>query len=199
MGFYVTDQDPHGFVLHNSTNPWLHWVLRQIPATINEDIRDNLASNLKHIIVGLELKASLLRAHLEREPGSNSRLFESYAQIMNFEFCVGTYSILEGLGSVIWFDQNENDGTNPGKFGRNDWRSSLAATYDSDNEGDLVNLVRTVESVRDKLHQDKLVSRIQIDWHAFDSDRSFIPAIRALRIILARSPQGLPEHSPLFE
>lgn len=199
MKFYITTEEQLGFVFQNATDPWLHWVHRQIPDRIHRDIRSNLASNLKHILVGLELKAGLLRAHHEREFGSNSRLYESYAQNINFEFCVGTYSVLEGIGSVCWFDQNEMDGANPGRIRRDDWRASLSAKYDPDNQRDLANLVNSVESVRDKLHQDKLVYRSQIDWHAFDAQRSFVPAITALQTIFDRSPQGLPGESTLFQ
>jgi hypothetical protein len=51
--------------------------------------------NLKHVLVGLEMKAALIVPHAKR----GKLLFESYFHMLNFEFCLGMFSICEGLGS----------------------------------------------------------------------------------------------------
>src|SRR3954453_7353209 len=73
-------------------------------------VHDRLVSNLKHILVGLEMKAALVVPHAKRGNGK-SLLYEPYFQPMNFEFCVGTFSICEGLGSALWLVENGRDGS----------------------------------------------------------------------------------------
>ncbi|WP_201723675.1 hypothetical protein [Bradyrhizobium neotropicale] len=48
-------------------------------------MQPRLISNLKYVLVGLEMKAALFVPHAKR----GKLLFESYVHILNFEFCVG--------------------------------------------------------------------------------------------------------------
>ena len=44
--------------------------------------------------------------------------------------------------------------------------------------------VGSAKGVRDKLHQDKVGARAEIDWHAFTYEKAFAPAARAMRSLL---------------
>jgi len=50
-------------------------------------------------------------------------------------------------------------------------------------------------SVRDKLHQDKIGARADIDWHAFSYDAAFVPASHAIRTLLRREASAVPATS----
>src|SRR3546814_3349663 len=73
---------------------------------------------------GLELKAALIVPHAERWAGP-SLLFEPYLHIMNFEFCVGVFSICEGVGSALWLRENNLDGSAADRIGQPQWKPSL--------------------------------------------------------------------------
>ena len=109
--FYLTNElpEPVGYVTISETEPWGRWLAASIPLGLHRDVRNRLMSNLKHILVGLEMKAALVIPHQLREQG-HSLLFEPYAQILHFEFCTGVFSVCEGLGCrrfrftlVAWF------------------------------------------------------------------------------------------------
>src|SRR4051794_20742425 len=106
--FYITrcDERPDGFYAISESSQWVRWLNENIPEEIDNNIRWRLNSNLKHLLVGLELKAALVEAHYDRAPGERPLLFEPYAQNFNLEFCVAAFSVLEGIGSAHWLRQN---------------------------------------------------------------------------------------------
>src|SRR4051794_26954582 len=166
--FYLTllPDNPDGYVKVSTSADWEGWVRECLPGGLNEQVKRRLISNLKHVLVGLELKAALIVPHAQRGTGK-SILFEPYVHIMNFEFCVGVYSLCEGIGSAIWLRKNGLDGAAADRVGPDDWKPSLVNTFDEFGKFALDADVDRVKSVRDKLHQDRLGARENIDWHAF--------------------------------
>src|SRR3546814_921754 len=145
---------------------------------------------------GLELKAALIVPHAERWAGP-SLLFEPYLHIMNFEFCVGVFSICEGVGSALWLRENNLDGSAADRIGQPQWKPSLINKFDPAGDHDLGADVDRVRNVRDKLHQDRLGARENIDWHAFSFEDAFSPALRALRCLLQTNPEHVPVQTNL--
>jgi hypothetical protein len=190
--FYITDERPEGYVVLSQANQWVRWLARNTPADIPADIRIRLNSNLKHLMVGLELKTALIEGH-EQGRHDHSVLFESYFQNFISEFCVAAFSVLEGLGTVHWLAQN-GDANGPN---RNQWRQALVAVYDENGEHGLNDNVGSTLEVRDKLHQDRLGMRDNIDWHAFSYEAAFMPARRAIATLLLREAEFVPEPSNL--
>lgn len=121
-----------------------------------------------------------------------SILFEPYFQIMNFEFCVVGFSICDGLGSALWLRENKRDGAASNRIRHEEWVPSLVRKFDPAEKLDLSNDVNRVRKVRDKLHQDRLGARENIDWHAFSYADAFTPAIRAIRCLLQTNAQDVP-------
>jgi hypothetical protein len=80
------------------------------------------------------------------------------------EFCIATFSVLEGLGSVHWLHQNGDNGANGPIIRREQWRPALIASYDENGANGLDHNVTAILDVRDKLHQDRLGARENIDW-----------------------------------
>jgi hypothetical protein len=177
--------NPPGFHALSTSADWLPWLIRAVPAGIHLDVRRRLNSNLKHIMVGLEMKAGLIVPHGERVSG-RSVLFEPYFQIMNFEFSVGVFSVCEGLGSVHHLAGIGDDGTTGARVNTNDWIAALCREFDPTGAAQLEANVRRVKEVRDKMHQDRLGARADIDWHDFDYNESFIPSRAALQPLLRR-------------
>jgi hypothetical protein len=167
-----------------------------MPETLHPDVRERLNSNLKHILVGLELKTALIEGH-EQNRHEHSLLFESYFQNLISEFCVGAFSVLEGLGSAHWLAQDGQDGANGPAIYRNQWQPVLTAVYDEHGEHGLNESVNATLVVRDKLHQDRLGAREDIDWHAFSYEHAFMPARRAIATLLLREADFVPEASNL--
>lgn len=200
MSFVLTalGEHPAGFVRVSMSRDWERWITAAIPEITNADVRNRMVSNLKHILVGLEMKAALIVPHALR--GANpSLLFEPYCQVMAFEFCVGTFSVCEGLGSLQYLASNRRDGAGADRVRVDNWIASLAQAYDPDGEKDLEDLVRRVKNVRNRLHQDQLGLRDNIDWHAFDYDNAFVPAITALGIMFRHRDELIPEATNLFQ
>lgn len=193
------DERPDGWVHLSDANHWPAWLGRNIPTDLHPELRSRLASNLKHILVGLELKKALILPHAQREAGEREVLFEPYFQTLIFEFCVGAFSVLEGLGGAHWLSQNGHDGAEHGKIGRVAWRPALCAVYDPTGELGLDGAVRQTSNVRDKLHQDQIGARTEIDWHALGYEPAFIPASHAIRTLLRREAVEVPERSNLNE
>jgi hypothetical protein len=52
--------------------------------------------------------------------------------------------------------------------------------------------VRGAKATRDKIHQDQLGARTEIDWHAFDYAQSFVPARGALGTLLRLNAGNVP-------
>jgi hypothetical protein len=66
--FFITQSDerPDGYVHLSTANAWTVWLSRNIPVGLHADVRHRLNSNLKHLLVGLELKAALIDPHAHR-------------------------------------------------------------------------------------------------------------------------------------
>lgn len=196
---FITRQEvrPDGFVNLSDSNSWTRWQHGNIPERIDRTVMRRLVSNLKHLLVGLELKAALIEQHHHRAAGERPVLFEPYFQNLILEYCVASFSVFEGLGSAQWLDQNGQDGADGPKIQRNQWLPALAAIYDTAGEHGLVANVENTLAVRDRLHQDKLGTRDDIDWHAFSYDAAFAPASAAIRTLLRREAELVPAASNL--
>jgi hypothetical protein len=196
--FYVTrlPEKPDGYVNISTSADWQKWVGDCLPKGLKEEIQQRLISNLKHVLVGLEFKAALIVPHATRGAGQ-SLLFESYFQIMNFEFCVGVFSVCEGIGSAHWLRESNLDGSEDDRVKPDEWKPSLLKTFDPDGKLKLGTNVDSVKSVRDKLHQDQLGAREEIDWHAFSYDAAFVPALSALQCLLRKNAQAVPQGTNL--
>jgi hypothetical protein len=100
---------PSGYVNLSTASDWEAWIRKCLPAGLHQEVQRRLISNLKHVLVGLEMKAALIVPHAKQ----GKLLFESYFHMLNFEFCVGMFSICEGLGSALWSTENGLDGSPP--------------------------------------------------------------------------------------
>jgi hypothetical protein len=191
--FYLAEypEDPPGYVHLSTSAEWEPWLNGVIPAGLHAEVANRLRSNLKHILVGLEMKAALVVPHATRV-SNRSVLFEPYCQLMIFEFCVGVFSFCEGIGSVIWLRLQNQDGSNAPQIPPDDWIGALVAAADPQGAFDLEDKVRGVKGVRDKIHQDRLGARTEIDWHAFDYDQAFLPARDAIDVVLQLNAPAIP-------
>src|SRR3546814_3092988 len=82
-------------------------------------------------------------------------------------------------------------------IGQPQWKPSLINKFDPAGDHDLGADVDRVRNVRDKLHQDRLGARENIDWHAFSFEDAFSPALRALRCLLQTNPEHVPVQTNL--
>ena len=183
-----------GYVNLSTASEWEAWIQKCLPAGLHQEVQRRLISNLKHVLVGLEMKAALIVPHAKR----GKLLFEPYFHMLNFEFCVGTFSICEGLGSAIWLRENDLDGFAGDRIAIEQWKSSLEKKFDPEAKLGLGADVDSVKSVRDKLHQDRLGARENIDWHAFSFDKAFTPAVRAMRCLLSTNARDVPKETNLI-
>jgi len=140
----------------------------------------------------MELKTALIEPHQNRGRGEREVLFEPYFQNFILEFCVAAFSVLEGLGSAHWLAQNGQDGANGPAIFRNQWLPALTAVYDANGEHGLQGNVQSTLAVRDKLHQDRLGMRENIDWHALSYDDAFMPGRRAIATLLLHEAELVP-------
>jgi hypothetical protein len=139
------------------------------------------------------MKAALIVPHAKQ----GRLLFESYFHMLNFEFCVGMFSICEGLGSAIWLRENNLDGSAANLIAIKQWKPPLVKKFDPEGKLGLGADVDSVKGVRDKLHQDCLGARENIDWHAFSYDKAFTPATRAMRCLLSTNAGDVPKETNL--
>ncbi|WP_245332180.1 hypothetical protein [Bradyrhizobium sp. NAS80.1] len=174
--FYLTElpDELSGYVNLSTASDREAWIRTCLPEGLHQEVRRRLISNLKHVLVGLEMKAALIVPHAKQ----GRLLFESYFHVLNFEFCVGMFSVCERLGSALWLRENGLDGSDPNRIPILHWKPSLTRKFDPEAKSNLGADVDTVKSVRDKLHQDQLGARENIDWHAFSYDKAFTPAAR---------------------
>lgn len=197
--FYIAKLEvrPTGYDVITETPQWTIWLGRNVPTILHQEVRRRLISNLKHLLVGLELKAALIEAHHNPGPGGRPVLFEPYFQNLILEFCIASFSLLEGLGSAHWLYQQGRDGADGPTIRRNQWLPALCTIYDQTGEHGLMTNVEQTLAVRDRLHQDKLGARDDIDWHAFSYEAAFAPASSSLRTLLRRDAEVVPETTNL--
>lgn len=181
-------EEAAGYVNLSIASDWPIWIRNCLPAGLHNEVQRRLISNIKHVLVALEMKAGLIFPHAKQ----GRLLFESYFHMLNFEFCVGVFSVCEGLGSAHWLRENGKDGSDADKIGIKDWRSSLQRKFDAEAKFDLDANVGTVKSVRDKLHQDCLGARENIDWHAFSYKEAFVPAASVMKCLLSTNSADVP-------
>lgn len=193
--FYLIElpERPSGYVNLSTASDWEAWIRKCLPDGLHQEVQRRLISNLKHVLVGLEMKAALIVPHAKQ----GRLLFESYFHMLNFEFCVGMFSICEGLGSALWLRENGLDGSDANRIPIGQWNPSLTKNFDPEAKFNLGTDVDTVKSVRDKLHQDQLGARENIDWHAFSYDKAFTPAARAMRCLLSTNARDVPKETNL--
>lgn len=117
---------------------------------------------------------------------------------MNFEFGVGVFSVCEGLGSVHHLAGIGDDGSTGARVNTNDWIAALCREFDLTGAAQLDANVRRVKEVRDKMHQDRLGARADIDWHDFGYNQSFIPSRAALQPLLRRHLDYVPGQTNLL-
>lgn len=195
--FYLTELTPdsRGFVGNSLTGDWEVWLIEVIPRTLHIDVRRRLYSNLKHILVGLEMKAGMIVPHGTRAR-KTSLLFEPYFQTLNFEFCVGVFSVCEGIGAALYLHSAGDDGQTGCRVNKGHWTDALIAKFDAGGDG-LRTQLEIVTSVRNKIHQDRLGLRDCIDWHALGYENSFIPAKECLDFLLNVSSASVPDDTNL--
>lgn len=186
-------EETEGFFHLSTASDWQTWIRNCLPTGLHDDVRRRLISNLKHVLVALEMKAALIVPHEQQ----GKLLFESYFHMLNFEFCVGVFSVCEGLGSALWLREKGKDGSDAGKIGIDEWRSSLQRKFDPEAKFGLDADVGTVKSVRDKLHQDRLGARENIDWHAFSYKEAFMPAGSVMKCLLSTNAGDVPGETNL--
>lgn len=197
MFYLAAYEDQVGYTDPPSTaTQWDGWLGGVIPQALDAGVRNRLRANLRHILVGLEMKAALIVPHATRAPGTNPLLFESYASILVFEFCLGAFSVCEGLGSAYRLRNINDDGAAAPRINPNVWIPALVA--EADPNGALDARVWGIKDVRDKLHQDHLGARVAIDWHTFSYQAAFVPAREALRTLFAMNAQHVPAGTNLI-
>lgn len=74
------EERPDGYVVLSESTQWVRWLHRNIPQELDREVRRRLISNLKHLLVGLELKAGLIYPHQLRYRAERSVLYEPYFQ-----------------------------------------------------------------------------------------------------------------------
>lgn len=195
--FYVTRDRPNGYVVLSHSQDWEPWLAQNMPLGIDRGVRRRLGSNLKHLLVGLEMKAALIGGHRGLQRGQPNVLFEPYYQNLIMEFCVAAFSVVEGLGAAHWLGRQGADGGDAPPIRRNQWKPALCASYDPAGDHGLDMLIDRILAVRDRLHQDRLGARNEIDWHAMSYEMAFTPAASAIQILLLRHANVVPETTNL--
>lgn len=191
------EERPDGYVVLSESTQWVRWLNRNIPQELDRQVRRRLISNLKHLLVGLELKAALIYPHRLRSGAERPVLYEPYFQNLILEFCVATFSVMEGLGSAHWLSINGSSGADSPNVRRDRWLTALCVVYDGSGDAGLRGDVERTLSVRDRLHQDRVGARANIDWHAFSFEQAFAPASAAIRTIFRHDPELVPETTNL--
>ncbi|WP_085815822.1 hypothetical protein [Roseovarius halotolerans] len=181
----------------SASNDWVPWVSASIPGSLDLQVRRRIESNLKHILAGLEMKAGLIIPHGERLAGREV-LYEPYFQSLIFEFCVGVYSVCEGIGSAHHLHNIGDDGSAGPRVSRARWTDALVAEYDPADVLSLRERVEIVQDKRDRLHQDSLGARDDIDWHSFGYAQAFVPARQALQPLLQAEIGDVPATTNLL-
>ena len=171
-------ENGYGFVMNSTVKKWESWLKVHIKVPEYDII---LIKNLAHIMLGLEMKAGLILAQQK-----DNILYNPYIKILSFEFCVGVFSICEGLGS-----------NRSGSTKKKEWKKALCDYFDSDETLNLKKNIETVIKIRDKIHQDKTDERDHIDYHSFRYEESFQPALELIQSLLKKSNECVPEGTNL--
>ncbi len=50
--------DPPGYRVLSLASHWVRWIAHVLPPNLDRDVRERLKSNLKHVLVGLEMKGN---------------------------------------------------------------------------------------------------------------------------------------------
>ena len=167
-----------------------------MPTSLHSDVQDRLRSNLRHILSSLDIEAGLILPHAER--GARSEvLFEPFYNTLILHFCIGTYSICEGLGAAFVLDAQKDNGITGPIIRKKDWKPALINRLDPEGTTTLGDDLKTVISKRDLIHQDKLGARADIDWHSIGYDSAFLPAKRLIAAIIVRSRADAPADTNL--
>lgn len=194
MQYYLTDEPrgPAGFLYVSTASEWSSWVTSAVPAELDTYNRRILVSNLKHILCGLEMKAGLLESHYcLPNSGNPNCLFEPYAAILTFEFCVGVFSVAEGLGAALSMASGNL------KPHRAQWTQILHDRF-GQMDSEFESALKSVQSVRDLIHQDRAGQRRNIDWHEFGLASALLPAAKVLSAVFDAKPNHLPSKSNLI-
>lgn len=127
-----------------------------------------------------------------------SVLFEPYFQNLTFEFCVGVFSVCEGLGTVSHLVLSGDDGSSGARVPPSRWIPALCNAFDPHEEHGLKENVDAVKKVRDKMHQDRLGLRADIDWHSFGYAAAFRPGHEAIQTLLKQCAEKVPAETNLL-
>ena len=189
-----------GFTYLSTSKEWKIWLDAVIPDTIDQQIHNRLSSNLKHILLGLEMKAGLILPHAYSKLKSNQKalLFEPYHQILTFEFCLGTWSVCEGLGTAHHLANHQKSGRRIKKIRSNIIISALTKAYSSNNQYQFELETKQVRNIRNMIHQDNLFKRDNIDWHALGYQAAFIPALNVLSSLFETEKHLVPKRTNLI-
>ena len=185
-----------GFTAATTSAQWNGILISLVPKSLHTDVRARLRSNLAHIISSLDIQAGLIVPHAERGT-RNSVLFQPFYNTLILHFCIGTYSICEGLGAAYVLQARGDDGLTGPLIGKKDWKPALLDQLDPTESTSLADDLETVISKRDLIHQDKLGLRADIDWHAIGYDGAFLPAKRLIVAIIAHSTKEPPADTNL--
>src|SRR3546814_10793887 len=91
MKFHIIElaDEPEGYVNVSTSAEWESWIRHCLPDGLDQEVRRRLVSNLKHVTVGLELKAALIVPHAERGAGPRSEEHTSELQsLMRISYAV---------------------------------------------------------------------------------------------------------------
>lgn len=180
-----------GFTTATNSAEWHKHLKNLVPTSLHSDVQNRLRSNLAHILSSLDIEAGLILPHAERRARS-AVLFEPFYNTLILHFCIGTYSICEGLGAAFVLDARTDDGITGPLIHKKDWKPALINRLDPEGTTTLVDDLEAVISKRDLIHQDKLGARADIDWHSIGYDSAFLPAKRLIAAIIVRSRADAP-------
>lgn len=185
-----------GFTAATTSAEWSGHFISLVPKSLHADVRNRLRSNLGHILSSLDIQAGLITPHAERGKRS-SVLFEPFYNTLILHFCIGTYSICEGLGAAYVLEASGDDGLAGPFIQKKAWKPALLEQLDPKGATTLAGDLETVISKRDLIHRDKLGLRADIDWHAIGYEGAFLPAKRLVLGIIEHSEVPSPADTNL--
>ena len=102
------------------------------------------------------------------------------------------------FSTSTWRDRPKRDSPAAPRVAPDDWIAALCSEFDPIGVHDLKANVRHTKEVRDKIHQDRIGARADIDWHDFGYDKAFIPARDALQPLLRQFEDQVPKTTNLL-